>query len=230
MNNWLSFRSRIASSLAYSADLNGYWSWFRVYFVHPSVPVLVPHSLFAFVHRSVNFTVPFNNPTATRIMSRIDLLDNHIFLWGVRNWVLKEPGHSRYTDGVSTAVSQLLLLRFDITHVYSNYSTPVKFGTEVPNIVLTFESGTKISSSDNVDLRGLTVMCTRSDGVQFQTIPFSISVEFKEAITTLSTHVFSITATTLSATGIYAVYTQSFTDTFMVSISVGPGEYINRHV
>ena len=143
---------------------------------------------------------------------------------------LKNQGIQRYTDGVSTVVSQLLLLRFDITHVYSNYSTPVKFGTEVPNIVLTFQNGTKISSSDNVDLRGLTVMCTRSDGIQFQTIPINISVEFKEAITTLSTHVYSITATTLSATGIYAEYTRTFTDTFMVSISVGPGEYIDGSV
>ena len=197
----------------------------------PNPTVLVPHSLFSFAYRSVNFTIPFHNPTATRIMSRIDMLDNHIFLWGVRTWVLKdETWHAKFTNGVSTAVSQLLLLRFDITHVYSNYSTPVKFGTEVPNIVLNFQNGAKISSSDNVDLRGLTVMCTRSDGVQFQTIPFNISVEFKDAITTLSTHVFSITATTLSATGIYTEYTQSFTDTFMVSISVGPGEYINRRV
>ena len=184
----------------------------------------VPGSLFSFVHRSINFTIPYDNPTATRKTSRINLLDNHIFLWGVRNWVLTEPGHSWNTNGISTAVSQMLLLRFDITHLNSKYSKPVKFGTKQPKMVLTFQDGTKVSSSDTIDLRGLTVMCSRTDRTQFQSIPFNVSIEFEEAITTLSTHVFSINATTLSATGIYSEFTQSFFDAMTVSISVGPGE------
>lgn len=184
----------------------------------------IPRSLFSFIHRSVNFTIPFDNPTAHMKTSRIDLLDNHIFLWGVRNWVLKEPGHSWNTNDISTAVSQLLSLRLDITHLNSKYSTPVKFGTKQPKMVLTFQDGTKVSSSDTIDLRGLTVMCSRTDRTQFQSIPFNVSIEFEEAITTLSTHVFSINATTLSATGIYSEFTQSFFDAMTVSISVGPGE------
>ena len=206
----------------YTANLDDFWFSFITNFVHAYR--FVPGSLFNFVHRSINFTIPFDNPTANRMTSRIDLINNHIFLWGVRYWVLKEPRHSMYTYDISTELSQLLLLRLDITHLYSKYSTPVKFGTKEPKLVMTFQSGKKVSSSGTIDLQGLTVMCSRSDRTQFQSIPFNVSIEFEEAITTLSTHVFNINATTLSATGIYTEFTQSFFDTMTVSISVGSGE------
>ena len=191
----------------------------------PLFPVPLQHSLFSFVHHTVNFNIPFDNPTA-RITSRIDVLDNHVFLFGVRKWVLQYPGHSINTSGLSTTVSQLLSLHLDITHLYSEYSTPVKFGTKEPKLVLTFQDGTNISSSGNIDLQGLTIQCPRSDAKQFESIPFDISMEFVETITTLSTHVFSVNATTLSTTGVYSEFTESFFDSMMVSISVGPGEYL----
>ena len=199
-----------------------HWITFRDRFVHPFVPV--PNTLFAFVHRSISLTVPFDNPTAVKISSRIDVLDNHAFLYFVRNVVLTEPGHSTNTGGISTAVSQLLSLRLEILHLYSNYTTPVKFGTKLPRIVLSFVDGSRISTSDSIDLQGLTTMCGRMDGVGFETVPFNISLEFEDTITSLSTHTFSINATTLSKTGIYAEYTQTFTDTMTISASVGPGE------
>ena len=191
----------------------------------PQLPVPLQRSLFSFYHRTINVAIPFDNPTATRITSRIDFLDQHIFLWSVRNWVFQNPGHSQNTNGVSTAVSQMLSLQLDITHLYSKYSTPVKFGTKEPKLVLIFQDGQKVSFSGRIDLQGLTVMCSRqSDGIQFESVPFSISLEFEEVITSLSTHVFSINATTLSATGIYSEFTKSFFDSMTVSISVGPGE------
>ena len=180
------------------------------------LPVPLQRSLLSFAHRSITFTIPFDNPTATKITSRIDVLDQHFFLWIVR---LTLP------EGISTAVSQLLSLRLRITHLYSKYSTPVKFGTKEPKLVLIFQDGTKVSFSGSIDLQGLTVMCSRqSDGIKFESIPFSISLEFEEVITSLSTHVFSINATTLSATGIYSQFTETFFDSMTVSISVGPGE------
>ena len=231
---WDLLRARVKPMPVYPSDVGGgFRAWLLIEIVNPypskdipilPLPVLLQRSLFSFAHRSITFTIPFDNPTATKITSRIDVLDQHIFLWSVRNYVLTHPAHSINTDNILTNVAQLLNLQLTITRLSSKYSTPVKISTKEPNLVLTFQDRTKVSSSQSIDLQGLTIMCSRSDGIKFESISFNISLEFEETITSLSTHVFSISATTLSATGIYSEFTKTFFDSMTVSISVGPGE------
>lgn len=175
--------------------------------------------LATFVHRSINYTVPYNSPSIPELSTRFDYYRNH-------------PLFSFNADYYYGNYSYHIILAIEVQHISSNYSTPAPNGTDVPRISVVLSDGTLVNDTTKIildDSYSLWIKyCNRTtDGYLFGSVPLKISVSFDKPISSLATHKLAIIARLYSNNVVLTNQLQYYSDRMIVSITVVPGNLPN---
>lgn len=183
--------------------------------------ILDPYWNYAtFAHHTIIYQIPYSNPTIPNIPTRL--------YYSLDDW-LSRYFFDYYFYNNANANNVHIILKLDLQYVYSNYTTPAKSGTDIPNVALMLLDGTIIKTGGSAsivldeNLSLLTKSCSRSDGLKMGFVPFVISISFGKPISSLGTHNFTITSQLSSTNPIPNYWLQYYTDEMTLSISVGPG-------
>ena len=172
--------------------------------------------LATFVHRSINYTVPYNNPSIPQLSTRFDYYRNHpLFSY-----------NANYYYGNHT--NSHIMLEIGVQHIYSNYTISAPYGTDVPRISVALLDGTLVNDTTNIilddSLSPWTKNCNRTiDGSLFGSVPLKISVSFDKPISSLAIHKLAIIARLYSNDRALTNQLQYYSDQMIVSITVTPG-------
>ena len=174
------------------------------------------YNLATFVHRSINYTVPYNNPSIPELSTRFDYYRNHPLFSFNANYYYGNHANSH------------IILEMGVQHIDSNYITSAPYGTDIPRISVTLLDGTLVNDTINItlddSLSPWTKNCNRStDGSLFGSIPLKISLAFDKPISSLATHKLAIIARLYSNDIALTNRLQYYSDQIIVSITVAPG-------
>ena len=178
--------------------------------------------LATFVHRSINYTVPYNNPSIPELSTRFDYYRNHPLFSFNANYYYGNHTNSR------------IILEMGVQHIDSSYTTSVPYGTDIPRISVTLLDGTLVNDTINITLDDSmspwTKNCNRNtDGSLFGSIPLKISLAFDKPISSLATHKLTIIARLYSNDIALTNQLQYYSDQMIVSITVAPGNLPNYY-
>ena len=150
----------------------------------------------------------------------------------MEDWISRYFLDYYFYHNVNNTNSVHIALKVDLEYGYSNYTTRTAYGTDVPDVVITLADGTVITKGGSGsivldDLSALTTSCNRaSDGLRLQFAPLVISASFRQPISSLGTHNFSINARLTSNNGVIDSWLQYYTDTISLSITTGSGKHL----